>query len=119
MNKSFTCPAARKVEFPDLDSTNYAASVQKLRDEFISRFPKFRRDEIKVKMFAHPFDLAVDDRPDDCQMEADMDTKRGYSENSLADFYKLFACGKMPSLPGHARYMTSLFGSTNCCEQFF
>ena len=40
----FTCLAARKIEFPDLDSTNYAASVQKLRDEFTSRFPEFRRD---------------------------------------------------------------------------
>ena len=38
-------------------------------------------DEIKAKLFAHPFDLAVEDSPDDCQMEptelqADMNTKR-------------------------------------------
>ena len=41
-------------------------------------------DEIKVKLSAHPFHLVVDDSPDDCQMElievqADMDTKWGYS----------------------------------------
>ena len=29
----FTCLAVRKMEFPDLDSTNYAASVQKLCNE--------------------------------------------------------------------------------------
>ena len=72
------------MELPDLDSTNYAVCVQKLHDEFTSRLPEFRRDEIKVKLFAHPFDLTVEDSPDDCQMElfelqANMDTKRGYS----------------------------------------
>ena len=77
----FTCLAARKAEFSDLDSTNYAAENQKLRDEFTSRYPEFKRDEIKVKLFANPFDLAVDDSPDNCQMkliesQAEMDTKR-------------------------------------------
>ena len=91
------CFAARKMEFPDIDSTNYAASVQKLCDEFKSRFPEFRRDEIKLKLFAHPFNLAVEDSSDDCQTElieqqADMDTNRGYSEDSLVDFYILYVC---------------------------
>ena len=88
----FTFLAARKMEIPYLDSTNYAASVQEQHNEFISRFPEIRRDKIKVKLLAHPFRLAVGHRPDYCQMElielqADMDTKRGYSENSLVDFY--------------------------------
>ena len=61
----YTCLAARKMEFPYLGSTSYATSVQKLRDEFTSKFPKFRLDEIKVNLFAHPFDLAVEDSPDD------------------------------------------------------
>ena len=70
------------MEYSDLNTKNYAASVQKLRDGFTSRFPKFRRDEIKVKLFAHLLDLAVEDSPGDCQMElielqADMDTKSG------------------------------------------
>ena len=50
-------------------STNYAASVQKQREEFTSRFPEFRRNKDKVKLLAHPFDLPVEDSPDDCQME--------------------------------------------------
>ena len=57
------------MEFHYLDSTNNAASVRKLRNEFTSRFPEFRRDEIKAKLFAHPFDFAVEESPDDCQME--------------------------------------------------
>ena len=45
---NFACLAARKMEFPDLESTNYEASIQKLRNEFTSRFPEFRRDQSKV-----------------------------------------------------------------------
>ena len=120
----FTCLATRKLEFPDLDCTNYEASVQKLRAEFTNRFPDFRQNEIKLKLFAQPFDLAVEASPDDCQMElielqAGMDAKRKYSENSLVDFYKLYMCEKFPNLSRHAKRMTSLFGSTYCCEQFF
>ena len=51
-------------------------------------------DEMRLKLSAHPFDLAVKGCPDDCRIElielqADMDTKRRYSENSLVDFFKL------------------------------
>ena len=49
------------MEFPYLDTTNYAASGQKLCDEFTSRLPEFRQDEIKAKLSAHPFELAVED----------------------------------------------------------
>ena len=78
-------------------------------------------DKIKLKLFAQPFDFAVEDSPEDCQMElielqADMNTKRKYSENSLVDFYKLNVCKKFPSLSCHAKRMASLFGSTYCCE---
>ena len=38
----FMCLSVRKMEFPDIYSTNYAASVQKLCDELTSRFPDFR-----------------------------------------------------------------------------
>ena len=51
-------------------------------------------------------------------MQAVMDTKRGYSENSLVDFYILNVCGKFPNLSHHAIKLISLFGSTYCFEQF-
>ena len=112
------------MEFLDLDSTSYAARVEKLRDEFTSRFIEFRGDEIKVQLFGHPFDFAVENSPDDCQMElievqAFTETKRGHSENSLVNFYKLNVCEKFPNLSHHARKMISLFSSTYCCEKFF
>ena len=100
----FTCLVARKMELPDLESTNYAASAQKLRDEFTSRFPEFRRDAIKVKLFAHPFDLAVEDSPDDCQLEliqlqTDMDTNRcflkivwwNFASSMFAESFQIFS----------------------------
>ena len=72
---------------------------------------------------AHHFDLILKDSHDECQMEfielqADVCTQRGYSENILVDFSKLFVCGMFLNLSRHARKMTSLFGSTYCCEQF-
>ena len=115
----FTCLATRKLEFPDLDCTNYGARVQKLHNEFANRFSDFRQNEIKLKLFAQPFDLGVEDCPDDCQMklidlQADMETKRKYSENSLVDIYKLNVCEKYPNLSHHAKRMTSLFDSIYC-----
>ena len=83
--------------FPYVDSTTYVASVKKLRDEFTSRFKEFRQYEIREQLFAHPFDLAMEDCPHDCKMElielqADMDTKMGYSENSLIEFHRVYLC---------------------------
>ena len=88
------CFATRKLEFPHLDCTKHWASIQKLYDEFANKFPDFKQNKIKLKLFAQPFDLAVEDSLEDCQMElielqANMDTERKYSENSLVDFYKL------------------------------
>ena len=120
----FKCFTTRKLKFSHLNRTNYDASVQKLREEFANRFRDFRREKIRLKLFAHPFDLEVEDCPDDCQMElielqVGMENKMKYSENSLEDFYKLYVCKKYPNLSCHAKRMISLFGSTYCCEQFF
>ena len=118
------CLATRQLKFPDLDCTNYGSSIQKLRNEFANRFSDFRQNEMKLKLFAQFLDLGVEDSPDDCQMElidlqADMETKKNYFENSLVDFYKLYVYDKYPNLSRHAKRMTSLFSSTYCCEQFF
>ena len=37
------------MKFPDLVFTNYAARVQKLYNEFTSRFPELRLDKINNK----------------------------------------------------------------------
>ena len=76
-----------------------------------------------MKLFAQLFDFAVEDSPEDCQMElielqVDMNTKRKYSENSLVDFYKL--CVKsFPVCRVIQEEWPHLFGSTYCSEQFF
>ena len=109
----FVCLATKKLEFPYLDCAKYGASVQKLRDEFANRFPHFSQNKIKLKLFAQSFNLAV---AEDCQMElidlqADMDTKKKYSENSLVDLYKLYVCERFPNLSRHTKRLASLFGS--------
>ena len=38
----FKCLTTRKLEFSDLNCTNYGASVQKLSEEFANRFRDFR-----------------------------------------------------------------------------
>ena len=107
----FMCLATRKLEFPYLDCTEYGASVQKLRDEFANRFSDFRQNKIKLKLFAQPFYLAVEDSPEDCQIEllVDMYTKRKYSENSLVDFYKLYVCEKSQFVPSFKKSGLSLW----------
>ena len=61
----FMSLATRKLEFPDLVCTKYGASVQKLCDKFANKFPDFRQNKIKLKLFAQPFDLAMEDNPED------------------------------------------------------
>jgi len=75
-------------------------------------------------LFAQPFDLGVEDCPDDLQMElvelqAGMEAKTKYSENSLVDFYKLYVCEKYPNLSRHAKRMTSfLVAPTSAVNNF-
>ena len=113
----------RKLEFPDLSCTNYGASVQKLREEFANRFRDFRREKIRLKLFAHLFDLEVEDCRDDCQMEliellVDMENKMKYSENSLEDFYKLYVCKKYPNLSCHAKKIMSFLVAPTVVKNF-
>ena len=49
-----------------MSCTKYGDSVKKLHDEFANRFPDFRQNKMKLKLFAQPFDLAVEDSPEEC-----------------------------------------------------
>ena len=66
----------------------------------------------------------MEDSSDDCEMElidlqADMDTKREYSENSLQDFHELYVCGKFPNSSRPERRMIPyLVASTAVCNYF-
>ena len=118
----FTCLPARKMEFPDF----FPPSMQQVFKSYVmsSQAGFHSSDEIKVKLFAYPFDLTVEDSPDVCQMilielQADMDTKWGYSENSFVDIYKPYVCGIFSNVHCNPRKIIFLFGSTYCCEQIF
>ena len=65
--------------------------------ELANRFPDFRQNKIKLKLFAQPFELAVEDSPEDCQMElierqADMDTK-SQECNIIAEGFRFMPLG--------------------------
>jgi len=120
----FPSLAVRKAEMQDLDCSKYAESVGRLCAEFTSRFSDFMKCETEFKLFSQPFGMKPEDSSDCYQMElidlqSDMDLRRAYDSNDLVTFYKNYAYGKYPNLEQHARKMTSLFGSTYCCEQFF
>lgn len=98
--------------------------VEKLTSAFETRFEDFRKHNADFQLFAHPFDLVVENIPSSFQLEilelqANVDLKRAYNENDLLTFYRSYVYGNYTNLENHARKMISLFGSTYCCEQFF
>ena len=121
---NFTCLAANKIEYPNFDFSNYAASANKQRVKLASRLPEFWQDEIKVKLLAHPFDLAVKDSPDDYQMklielQAEMDTKRGYCEKIVwwTSTNSMFV-ERFPICPAMEKMIPSLLAPTAVNNSF-
>jgi hypothetical protein len=76
-------------------------------------------------LFATPFYVDVETVPDEFQLkfidlQCNEDLKGKFRDITLLEFFKLYLPGdKFPALRNHARQMTSLFGSTYLCEQFF
>lgn len=118
----FPCLESRSVQIQDCEK--YVGMVEKLTSAFETRFEDFRKHNADFQLFAHPFDLVVENIPSSFQLEilelqANVDLKRAYNENDLLTFYRSYVYGNYTNLENHARKMISLFGSTYCCEQFF
>jgi hypothetical protein len=107
------------------DTKKHAEEILILQQEFSSQFQDFRKHETAFSLFSTPFDVDVETVSDEFQLEIiDLqcieDLKSKFRDSILFDFYKLYLPGdKLPALRNHARQMTSLFGSTYLCEQFF
>jgi hypothetical protein len=102
------------------DTKKYAEEIQILQQEFSSRFQDFRKHGVAFSLFSTPFDINVETVPDEFLLEIIEDLKSKFRGITLLDFYKLYLPGdKFPVLRNHARQMTSLFGSTYLCKQFF
>ena len=120
----FPCLESRKVQIQFLNCEKYVGTIEKLTSAFETRFEDFKKHNVDVQLFAHPFDLVVENTPPSFQLEiielqANVDLKQAYHENDLLTFYRSYVYGNYTNLENHARKMISLFGSTYCCEQFF
>uniref|UniRef100_H2ZD91 Uncharacterized protein n=1 Tax=Ciona savignyi TaxID=51511 RepID=H2ZD91_CIOSA len=118
----FPCLESRKVEIQFFNCEKYVGTIEKLTSAFKTRFEDFRKHNADVQLFAHPFDLVVENIPPRFQLEiielqANVDLKRAYRENDLLTFYRSYVYGNYTNLENHARKMISLFGSTYWCEQ--
>uniref|UniRef100_H2YR08 HAT C-terminal dimerisation domain-containing protein n=1 Tax=Ciona savignyi TaxID=51511 RepID=H2YR08_CIOSA len=106
---------------PELSDDNWLISMNK---EFGHRFQDFRSQESSLHMFSSPFDVNVEQAPEEFQMElielqGNDDLKRDMKDYSLLEFYKRLPEESFPKIKDLARKKMSLFGSTYICEQLF
>lgn len=116
--------------FPNLSSCQtsnmdkYITALQDLKTQFASRFSDFRKNEINLNLFAHPFNVSVEDAPEEVQMELIElqcnSTLKDKFNLGLIEFYsKYIPISDFPKIRDHALKMTSLFGTSYLCEQLF
>ena len=65
----FPCLESRKVQIQFLNYEKYVGTIEKLTSAFETRFEDFRKHNVDVKLFAHPFDLVVENTPPSFQLE--------------------------------------------------
>ena len=103
----------------------YVDLIGLLIKNFESKFQDFKESEIDFKIFATPFSMDINILPEKLQLEcidlqADLQLKEKFFNLPLLTFYKFhLPKEKFPELYKHALFITSLFGSTYVCEQFF
>ena len=102
----------------------YADELIFMNEEFDHRFQDFRSQESSLHMFSSPFDVNVEQAPEEFQMklielQGNDDLKRDMKDYSLLEFYKRLPEESFPKIKDLARKKMSLFGSTYICEQLF
>ena len=102
----------------------YADELISMNEEFDHRFQDFRSQESSLHMFSSPFDVNVEQAPEEFQLElselqGNDDLKRDMKDYSLLEFYLRLPEKSFPKIKDLARKKMSLFGSTYICEQLF
>lgn len=95
----------------------YITALQDLKTQFDSRFSDFRKNEINLNLFAHPFNVSVEDAPKEVQIELIElqcnSTLKDKFNLGLIEFYsKYIPISDFPQIRDHALKMTSLFGTS-------
>ena len=107
------------------EKTEFADQLEKLFNEFLTRFKDFKSHEHLFKILSSPFYTDIDKTPTNIQMELiDLqkrtDLKAKYVETNLGNFYRKYLDqDKFPNLRKFMASKMALFGSIYLCEQFF
>ena len=95
----------------------YADELTSMNEKFDHRFQDFRLQESSLHMFSSPFDVNVEQAPEEFHMElielqGNDDLKRDMKDYSLLEFYKRLPEESFPKIKDLARKKMSLFGRT-------
>ena len=106
------------------DCAPYAAEIVLMNTEFNNRFQDFRSQEANLRIFSSPFDVIIDQVPEEFQMElielqGNDDLKRGMRDYSLLDFHKRLPEESFPKITDLTRKKISLFRNTYVCVEMF
>jgi hypothetical protein len=99
--------------------------IEKLQNEFSTRFSDFYSIDFKIKLFQNPFVVDIDDVESCLQMEiielqSDESLKTAFHNgHNLVQFYSSLCEKKFSKIKYFAKQMLSVFGSTYICEQTF
>ena len=107
------------------EKTEFTDQLEKLFNEFLTRFKDFKFHEHLFKIFSLPFYTDIDKTPTNIQMELiDLqkrtDLKAKSVETNFGNFYRKYLDqDKFPNLRKFVSSKMALFGSIYLCEQFF
>ena len=84
----FPCLKMQHDEGQDINYQKYGTMIEKLSAVFVARFLNFRQLESDFDIFSNPFKTAVNQSPDQLQLElidlqSDNDMKRAFDETIL------------------------------------
>ena len=90
------------------DCTSYADELILINKEISCRFQDFRSQETNLRIFSSPFDINVDQAPEELQMElielqGNEDLKREMRDQSILEFYKNLPKEAFPRITDLAR----------------
>lgn len=120
----FNFPYLKKMKEESPDSLlDYSDQIKILQHEFDNRFQDFEKNDVKLKLFADPFAVPVDQLAENFQMELiDLQTsdtcKSNFRHLDVLEFFKTLPT-EFSNLKDNASRCATMFGSTYICEQTF
>ena len=120
-----SCEEMRKdaPECEETMQTKYKAEIEKLQQQFKSRFQDFYAMQPRIALFTDPLSAAVSEQSPElqlelCELQADLFFQANRNERGIS-FWRLLPESRFPILRDFALSMASMFGSTYICESNF